>query len=63
MSRIVERVGTDTYRFSTSQEPRVEQHTLQQMQHFVEMCNNDIAIQEAERDEWIAKIAEAEALE
>lgn len=47
------------YEFITPQEPRVERYTMRQLQEFVQMCDEEIAIKEVEKAKWEAMISEA----
>lgn len=59
---MITKINETIFEFSTPQEPRVERYTLTQMEQFIQICNNDIAIQEAEKAKWETMLAEAEAL-
>jgi len=54
------KLDKEVFEFTT---PKVRKYTIKQIQNFIRMCEDDIAIQEAEKAKWEAMISEAEALD
>lgn len=58
---MIKKLLDDRFEFSTMQ-PKIERYTIKEMYHLIQVCDDDIAIQEIIKAEWEAKIAGAEAL-
>lgn len=60
---MVKKIDETIFEFSTPQEPKVERYTIQQMNTFVQTCDNEIRHLEVEKVAWKTMISEAEALD